>query len=60
MSVGYSGSINIWDVAAGKPVFTNDMPLVLYSGTYSHDGKRIAVTANDGKAYLLDLPAEAQ
>jgi hypothetical protein len=32
------------------------LPIVLYSAGYSTDGKRIAITANDAKAYLIDRP----
>ena len=60
LTAGYAGTLNIWDVASAKPLFTQDMPIVLYSAGYSIDGKKIAVTANDGKAYLLDVPAAAQ
>jgi WD40 repeat protein len=60
VSIGYSGAINVWDLTSGKPVFTADLPHVLYSGSYSPDGKRIAVTANDSKVHFVDLPAAAQ
>ena len=59
MSIGYAGTVNVWDVASSKVVFTKKLPTVLYSGTYSTDGKRIAATANDGKTYFVDLPPEA-
>jgi hypothetical protein len=50
----------VWDIAAGNAVFSTNLPVVLYSGTYSPDGQRLAVTANDHKSYLIDLPAAAQ
>lgn len=60
LTVGYSGAVHVWDVATGKSVYTTDLPTVTYSGTYSPDGKRVLVAGDDGKAYLLELPAEAQ
>ncbi len=60
LTVGYSGNLNIWNVADGKPLYSTSLPHVVYSAAYSHDGQRIAVTANDGNAYLVDLPASAQ
>jgi len=60
LSVGYAGTITIRDVASGKAIFTTKLPVVTYSGCYSPDGKQIAVAANDGKTYLIDVPANAQ
>jgi WD40 repeat protein len=59
MSVGYAGTVNVWDINTGMPVFSTKLPAVLYSGCYAPDGKRIAVTASDGKTYLVDLPPQA-
>jgi WD40 repeat protein len=59
MSIGYAGTVNVWDINTGMPVFSTKLPAVLYSGCYTPDGKRIAVTANDGKTYLVDLPPQA-
>jgi WD40 repeat protein len=60
LSVGYSGTVNIWDVESGKVLFTTKLPVVTYGAGYSHDGSRIAVAANDSKAYLIDVPENAQ
>ena len=60
LSVGYAGTIIIRDVASGNAIFTTKLPVVTYSACYSPDGKRIAVAANDGKTYLIDVPANAQ
>ncbi len=60
MSVGYSGVVNVWDVNnPAKPLFSKKLPIVLYSAGYFPDGRRIAVTANDGKTHFVDLPPEA-
>ena len=60
LTVGYAGNIHIWDPNQEKPLFSQKLPTVVYSGTYSPSGKQITVLANDGKVYLLDLPPEAQ
>ena len=60
LSVGYSGVVNVWDVNnPAKPLFSTKLPVILYSAGYFPDGRRIAATANDGKTYILDVPAEA-
>jgi WD40 repeat protein len=59
MSIGYAGTVHVWDINTGMPVFSAKLPVVLYSGCYSQDGKRIAATANDNKTYFVDLPGEA-
>jgi WD40 repeat protein len=59
LSIGYAGNIHVWDPNQEKPLFSQKLPSVVYSATYSPSGKQIAVLANDGKIYLLDLPPEA-
>ena len=60
LSIGYTGAFHIWDVASGKPVFSSKIPSITYGGNYVAAGARIAATANDGKTYFVDLPAEAR
>lgn len=60
LSVGYSGSVNIWDLASSKSVFTTKLPSVTYGAAVSPDGTRIAVGANNNNAYLIAVPANAQ
>ena len=60
LSVGYTGTVNIWDIAAGKPVFSSKLPTITYGGNYVAAGARLAATASDGKTYFVDLPAEAR
>ncbi len=60
LTIGYSGTVNVWDAGSGKNVYRNKLSTVLYSGTFSPDGKRVAVASNDDKVYLLDLPSAAQ
>ena len=59
LSIGYAGSLRIWDVSTGKSVYTTKLPVALYSGCYSTDGKKVALTANDAKTYIVDLPQQA-
>ena len=60
LSVGYAGNVMVWDPNQDKPLFSQKLTAILYSGTFSPSGKQIALLANDGKVYLLDLPPEAQ
>ena len=60
LSVGYGGNVSIWDPNQEKPLFSQKLSAILYSGTFSPNGKQVALMANDGKVYLLDVPPEAQ
>jgi WD40 repeat protein len=60
LSIGYTGAIHVWDIAAGKPVFSHKLPTITYGGNYVAAGTRIAATAADGKTYFVDLPTEAR
>ncbi len=60
LSAGYAGTINLWKPGQEKPIYSNDLPIVLYSAAYSPDGSQIAIAAGDGKTYLIDLPNEAK
>jgi WD40 repeat protein len=61
MSIGYSGEIHIWDVGnPAKPLHSIKLPVVLYTGSYFPDGKKLAVAASNGITYLVDLPPQAQ
>jgi WD40 repeat protein len=60
LTVGYAGNIAIWDAGSGKPLFRKDLSHVLYYGTYSPKGERIAVAGSDGVVYFLDVPAAAR
>ena len=60
LSIGYTGAINVWDIAAGKSIFSSKVPVITYGGNYVAAGARVAATANDGKTYFVDLPAEAR
>ena len=60
LSVGYSGIVKEWNLDSGQAEFSIDLPVILYSGAYSPDAKRIAVAANDNKVYLFDRPPAAE
>jgi WD40 repeat protein len=60
LSVGYSGTVSVWDPNQEKPLFSQKLPAILYSGTFSPNGKQVTLLSNDSKVYLLDLPVEAQ
>ena len=60
MSIGYSGSLRIWDIEAGKPVLEQDSGVVSYSGEYSPDADKILITSNDRTARLITLPDSAR
>lgn len=58
LTAGYSGTIKVWDVSAGKPIFETQLPEVVYAACYSPDGKHVLAASGNNNAYLLDLPAE--
>lgn len=60
MSIGYSGSLRIWDAESGKPLFEQNSGIVSYSGTFSPDASKIVITSNDRTARLITLPASAR
>lgn len=60
LSLGYSGTLNIWDVSGDAPLFTRDLPVVTFWAAYSPDGKQVAVCAEDGNVYLVTLPEKAR
>lgn len=60
LSVGYSGTIRVWDVAVGKTLLEESIENVSYSARYSPDGVRLIVSSNDRAARLLDIPEAAR
>ncbi|RMG41208.1 MAG: hypothetical protein D6725_01895 [Planctomycetota bacterium] len=56
LSLGYSGTLLLWRPSESKPFFSRDLPVVTYAAAWSVDGRRVAVAANDGVVYLLDVP----
>ena len=60
LSAGYAGTLNVWKPGQEKPLYSSDLPIVLYSATYNPKGDQLAVAANDGRAYLITLPNSAK
>jgi hypothetical protein len=60
LSAGYAGRINVWKLGQDQPVYSNDLPIVLYSASYAPSGNQLAIAASDGKTYLIELPNEAK
>jgi WD40 repeat protein len=60
LSAGYSGSLFVWDLSAGTPLHTTDLPTVVYGACYSPDSARIAAAASDGNVWLVDVPEAAR
>lgn len=60
LTIGYSGSLKVWDHGAKKPVFETSLGVVSYSATLSPDGTRILTSANDRLARILEVPNDAR
>jgi WD40 repeat protein len=60
LSLGYSGSLKIWDLQAGKVVYEEAIGAVSYSARFSADGKQLVTSSNDRTARLWNVPANAQ
>lgn len=60
LSLGYAGSLKIWDLATGKPVYEEAIGAVSYSARFSADGKQLVTSSNDRTARLWEVPANAQ
>lgn len=59
-SIGYAGHVKVLDVANGKPLAEFKLDSILYHGSLSPAGHRVAVASNDGNAYLLEIPKPAR
>jgi WD40 repeat protein len=60
LSIGYSGSLRIWDVTSGKSLLESNQGVVSYSVNYSPDGSKVVVTSNDRTARLIAVPDSAR
>ncbi len=60
LSVGYAGNVAIWNPNQDQPLLQQKLPAIIYSGSYAPSGQQVALFANDGQIYLLDVPADAQ
>lgn len=60
LSIGYSGSLRIWDPGSQKPLYEQNLGVVSYSGSLSPDGSQVVVTSNDRTARLMSIPETAR
>ena len=60
LSCGYSGNILMWNTANGQLLFETNIGQVANSAGMSPGGERVVVAAGDGKAYFVDVPANAR
>ena len=60
LSIGYAGTLNVWDLGSQKSAFQSKLPAIAYAGSYSSDGSRVAVSTDDGKKYLIEIPQSAR
>lgn len=60
LSIGYSGTLRIWDLGSKKPLHELNLGVVSYSGSLSPDGSTVIVTSNDRTARLLPIPEAAR
>jgi WD40 repeat protein len=60
-TIGYGGSLFIWDAAAGTSLHNQSLPVKAgFSLAYSPDGKELAVATSDNRVLLVAIPAGAQ
>ena len=52
------GRIILWDLSAGKPARTWQLPGPVYHLAFAADGRHLATANANGTAYVLRLPAE--
>jgi WD40 repeat protein len=60
LSIGYSGTLRIWDLGSKKTLHELNLGVVSYSGSLSPDGSKVIVTSNDRTARLLPIPEAAR
>lgn len=60
LSCGYGGNVIVWNAANGQPLFTKELGQVTNFAAFAPDGARIVVAGGDGKAYFVDVPANAK
>jgi len=55
-SLGYGGSLFVWNPTGGEPLFEADVCRVGQSACWLPDADKVAVTSGDGKVHFVDLP----
>ena len=57
MAVTYAADLAIWNAADGKLLYQTGLPgRTIFGGAWSPGGREIAVAAEDGNVYLIDVP----
>lgn len=59
-SLGYGGSLFVWNPTGGEPVFETDVCRVGQSACYFPGAEKVAVTSGDGKVHFVNLPEAVQ
>ncbi len=60
MAVTYAANLAIWKTADGKLHYQTDLPgRTTYGAAWSPNTQQIAIAAEDGNVYLIDLPKPA-
>ncbi len=60
LSCGYGGNILLWNTANNQLLFEANVGSVANFADFAPDGQRIVVASDDGKAYFVDVPANAR
>ena len=60
LSCGYSGNIMLWNAANGQLLHRTEISSQANFADVSPDGGRLVVASGDGRAYFLDVPANAK
>lgn len=60
LTIGYSGTLKVWDHGTKKPILETSLGVVSYAATLSPDGTRVMTSSNDRVARILDLPTAAR
>jgi WD40 repeat protein len=60
LTCGHAGTLAMWNAAGGQPLFKTKLPAVAYDVSLSPDGTRVVAACADGKAYVVELPANAR
>ena len=60
LSLGYSGTLKIWDFTAESAVYEESLGVVSYSARLSPDGSQLITASNDSTARILEVPQGAR
>jgi WD40 repeat protein len=60
LSCGYGGTLIVWNLADGKPLWQTRIDRVANSAAWSPSGESIVVSGGDGDALVITVPIEAR